>query len=116
MASRATATAGVPKSAAALDALTRETIQQELVRVVAETGKTVLFITHQIDEAIVLADRIAVLSARPGRVARIIDVNLPKPRTLALKRTPEFNAMVDDVWKRIAGAEHGETQAAQAHA
>lgn len=100
MASRATATAGVPKSAAALDALTRETIQQELVRVVAETGKTVLFITHQIDEAILLADRIAVLSARP----------------LALKRTPEFNAMVDDVWKRIAGAEYGETQAAQAHA
>lgn len=104
---------------AALDALTRETMQQELVRIVAETGKTVLFITHQIDEAILLADRIAVLSARPGRVARIIDVNLPKPRTLALKRTPEFNAMVEDVWALIAGAEHGETEEgkpAQAHA
>jgi NitT/TauT family transport system ATP-binding protein len=104
---------------AALDALTRETMQQELVRIVAETGKTVLFITHQIDEAILLADRIAVLSARPGRVARIIDVNLPKPRTLALKRTPEFNAMVEDVWALIAGAEHGEREEgkpAQAHA
>lgn len=100
---------------AALDALTRESMQQELVRIVAETGKTVLFITHQIDEAILLADRIAVLSARPGRVARIIDVNLPKPRTLALKRTPEFNAMVEEVWGLIAGAEQGGTDAAVAH-
>jgi NitT/TauT family transport system ATP-binding protein len=93
---------------AALDALTRESMQQELVRIVAETGKTVLFITHQIDEAILLADRIAVLSARPGRVAKIIDVDLPKPRTLALKRTPEFNAMVEEVWGLIAGFEKGE--------
>ncbi|HVZ53445.1 MAG TPA: ABC transporter ATP-binding protein [Pseudolabrys sp.] len=92
---------------AALDALTRESMQQELVRIVAETGKTVLFITHQIDEAILLADRIAVLSARPGRVAKIIDVDLPKPRTLALKRTPEFNAMVEEVWELIAGFEKG---------
>ena len=98
---------------AALDALTRETMQQELVRIVAETGKTVIFITHQIDEAILLADRIAVLSARPGRVARIIDVNLPKPRTLALKRTPEFNSMVDEVWELIAGDVHGEAPPTQ---
>jgi NitT/TauT family transport system ATP-binding protein len=92
---------------AALDALTRESMQQELVRIVAETGKTVLFITHQIDEAILLADRIAVLSERPGRVARIVEVDLPKPRTLALKRTAEFNAMVEEIWALIAGAEQG---------
>lgn len=96
---------------AALDALTRESMQQELVRIVAETGKTVLFITHQIDEAILLADRIAVLSARPGHVAKIIDVDLPKPRTLALKRTPKFNAMAEEVWSLIAGFEKGEAAA-----
>ena len=91
---------------AALDALTREAMQQELVRIVAETGKTVIFITHQIDEAVLLADRIAVFSARPGRVARIINVDLPKPRTLNLKRTPEFQAIVEDVWALIAGDTH----------
>jgi NitT/TauT family transport system ATP-binding protein len=93
---------------AALDALTREAMQQELVRIVAETGKTVVFITHQIDEAVLLADRIAVFSARPGRVARIIDNDLPKPRTLALKRTPEFNTIAEEVWALIAGGGQGQ--------
>jgi ABC-type nitrate/sulfonate/bicarbonate transport system ATPase subunit len=93
---------------AALDALTREAMQQELVRIVAETGKTVVFITHQIEEAVLLADRIAVFSARPGRVARIIDNDLPKPRTLALKRTPEFNAIAEEVWSMIAGGGQGQ--------
>ncbi len=98
---------------AALDALTRETMQQELVRIAGEAGKTVLFITHQIDEAVLLADRIAVLTARPGRLARIIDVDLPKPRTLALKRKPEFQAIVEDVWELIAGP--GQRENAMAH-
>jgi NitT/TauT family transport system ATP-binding protein len=87
---------------AALDALTREQMQQELVRIVAETGKTVIFVTHQIDEAVLLADRIAVLSARPGRIVRIVDVDLARPRTLDLKRTPEFHAVVEEVWNLIA--------------
>ena len=87
---------------AALDALTREHMQQELVRIVAETSKTVLFITHQIDEAVLLADRIAVFSARPGRIARIIDVDLPRPRTLDVKRTPRFQQLVEQVWSLIA--------------
>ena len=101
---------------AALDALTRESMQQELVRIVAETRKTVLFITHQIDEAVLLADRIAVLSARPGRVVRIINVDLPKPRTLALKRTPEFQAMVEEVWSLIAGPPQGQSDAQRTEA
>src|SRR5204862_6781981 len=87
---------------AALDALTREAMQHELLRIVAETGKTVLFITHQIEEAVLLADRIAVLSARPGRLQRIIAVDLPRPRTPAVKRTARFLALVDDVWRMIA--------------
>ena len=89
---------------ASLDALTRELMQQELVRIVAETGKTVLFITHQIEEAVLLADRIAVLSARPGRLMRIIDIDLPRPRMLDIKRTPRFQALVEEVWGLIAAS------------
>ena len=88
---------------AALDAITRETMQQELIRIVAGTGKTVLFITHQIDEAVLLADRIAVLSARPGRLRRLITVDLRKPRTLAAKRLPRFHQLADEVWGLIGG-------------
>jgi NitT/TauT family transport system ATP-binding protein len=91
---------------ASLDALTREAMQQELIRIVAETGKTVLFITHQIDEAVLLADRIAVLSARPGRLMRTIDVDLPHPRSLGIKRTPRFQGFVEEVWNLIAES-HG---------
>jgi NitT/TauT family transport system ATP-binding protein len=87
---------------AALDALTREAMQQELLRIVAETAKTVLFITHQIDEAVLLADRIAVFNARPGRLNRIVEVDLPRPRSLAVKRSAEFQKIVDDVWNMIA--------------
>ena len=92
---------------ASLDALTREAMQQELLRIVAETRKTVLFITHQIDEAVLLADRIAVFSARPGRLTCTVDVDLPRPRTLQEKRSPKFQAIVDHVWNVIAESHGG---------
>ena len=92
---------------AALDALTREAMQQELVRIVDETGKTVLFITHQIEEAVLLADRIAVFSARPGRLMRTIAVDLPRPRALGVKRTPRFQQLVEEVWGLIAESHGG---------
>lgn len=88
---------------AALDAITRETMQQELVRIVERTGKTVLFITHQIDEAVLLADRIAVFSARPGRLQKLVAVDLPRPRSLVVKRSPRFHALTDEVWGLIGG-------------
>ena len=91
---------------AALDALTREAMQQELLRIVAKTGKTVVFITHQIEEAVLLADRIAVFSARPGRLMRTIAVDLVRPRGLGVKRTPRFQELVEEVWGLIA-ASHG---------
>jgi NitT/TauT family transport system ATP-binding protein len=91
---------------ASLDALTREAMQQELLRIAAETGKTVLFITHQIDEAVLLADRIAVFSGRPGRLMRTIDVDLPRPRSLQIKRGAKFQGLVDEVWNLIAES-HG---------
>jgi NitT/TauT family transport system ATP-binding protein len=86
---------------AALDAQTREFMQQELLKVWSQTSKTVLFITHQIDEAIFLADRVVVMSARPGRIKAIFDIDIPRPRTLHVKREPKFLQYLDEVWTLI---------------
>src|SRR5712671_7886792 len=75
---------------AALDAQTREFMQSELLKIWAKARKTVLFITHQINEAVYLADRVAVMSARPGRLKAIFDIPFGRPRALALKRDPKF--------------------------
>src|SRR5690242_15718853 len=75
---------------AALDAQTREYMQEELLKIWSEARKTVLFITHQINEAVFLADRVAVMSARPGRVKGVIDIPFERPRTLRLKRDTRF--------------------------
>src|SRR5215467_32362 len=85
----------------ALDAQTREIMQTELMRIWEEGRKTVLFVTHQIDEAVFLSDRVLVLARRPGRIQETIDVALPRPRALAIKRTPEFTAYVDRIWRLI---------------
>jgi len=87
---------------AALDAQTRELMQAELLRIWAEARKTVLFITHQIDEAIYLADRVVVMSARPGRILADIPVDLGRPRDLRIKRTPEFTVLADQIWDLIS--------------
>ncbi|MCW5749551.1 MAG: ABC transporter ATP-binding protein [Alphaproteobacteria bacterium] len=76
----------------ALDALTRERMNLELQRVWMEERKTVIFITHDIQEAVFLADRVIVLTARPAEMAAAIDIELPRPRRLAMKTTPEFGA------------------------
>lgn len=86
---------------AALDSQTREIMQAELLRIWEESRKTVVMITHQIDEAVFLADRIIVFSARPGTVKRSIPVPFPRPRELGLKRTPEFGLIVDEIWQLI---------------
>ncbi|HZR97925.1 MAG TPA: ABC transporter ATP-binding protein [Chloroflexota bacterium] len=86
---------------AALDAQTREIMQQELLRIWRGYQKTVIFITHQIDEAIYLADRVFVFTVRPGRVKTVIRVPFARPRSLDIKRTPEFIGYVDQVWKLI---------------
>src|SRR5215212_618240 len=86
---------------AALDAQTREIMQAELLRIWSADRKTVIFITHQIDEAIFLADRVFVFTVRPGRVKTVIPVPFPRPRQLDIKRTPEFIGYVDQVWKLI---------------
>jgi len=86
---------------AALDAQTREFMQSELLKIWAKAQKTVLFITHQINEAIYLADRVAVMSARPGRVKDIFQVPFGRPRTLSLKRDPAFLQLEDKIWQLI---------------
>ena len=84
-----------------LDAQTREIMQAELMRIWSSGRKTVLFITHQIDEAVYLSDRVVVFSRRPGRISEIVAVGLPRPRPLSVKRSPEFVAYVERIWRLI---------------
>jgi len=86
---------------ASLDAQTREAMQEELLRIWKAAGKTVLFVTHQIDEAIFLSDRVIVFSARPGRVKASIAVDIERPRALRLKREARFHALEDRIWTLI---------------
>jgi NitT/TauT family transport system ATP-binding protein len=83
---------------AALDAQTREYMQAELLKIWTEARKTVVFITHQINEAVYLADRVIVMSPRPGRVKGEFRVPFDRPRTLALKRDPRFLEIEDAIW------------------
>lgn len=84
-----------------LDAQTREIMQTELLRIWAEGRKTVLFITHQIDEAVYLADRVIVFGRRPGRIQDVVQIELQRPRELSVKRDARFAPLVDRIWSRI---------------
>jgi NitT/TauT family transport system ATP-binding protein len=86
---------------ASLDAQTREFMQHELLRIWGETRKTALFITHDIKEAVYLADRVMVFSRRPGRLKACVEVALPRPRELSVKREPRFLEYEDEIWKSI---------------
>lgn len=78
----------------ALDAITRDELNLEMERVWERDRMTVLFVTHSIAEAVFLSDRVVVMSRNPGRISEIIDIDLPRPRTLELRETPEFSAYV----------------------
>ena len=88
----------------ALDALTRERMNLELLRIWSERRKTVLFITHDIQEAVFLADRVVVLTARPAAMAGSIEIDLPRPRSLKLRRDPRFAAYCGEIY-RLLGIE-----------
>src|SRR5262245_60134841 len=89
---------------AALDAMTREELGFELLRILADDQKTVVFVTHNIREAILLSDRVVAMSARPGRIARIVDVDLERPRVLGMEFTDRFKSYSDQVRSVIYNA------------
>jgi NitT/TauT family transport system ATP-binding protein len=89
----------------ALDEFTRERMNLELLRIVAQFKATTLFVTHNITEAIFLADKVCVMTPRPGRLAKIIDVPFKRPREISLEVTPEFNELVAEV-REVLGGDH----------
>ena len=86
---------------AALDAQTRDIMQAELLHIWQEAKKTVLFVTHQIEEAVYLSDRVIVMTKRPGRTKKIIDIPLPRPRDYEMRVTQEFNDLKLQLWNEL---------------
>ena len=83
----------------ALDAMTRQSLQDEMLRIAAERNATVLFVTHDLEEALYLGDRIIALYSNPGRIARVVDIPLPRPRNqLATREHPEFLRLRRDLF------------------
>jgi NitT/TauT family transport system ATP-binding protein len=89
----------------ALDAMTRETMNVELQRIWMESRKTILFITHSTSEAVFLADRVLVMTSRPGRIGDMLEIDLPRPRSLNVMNTPEFGAYVQRIRAALNAAE-----------
>ena len=91
---------------AALDAMTREELNLELLRIWQLTGRSIVFVTHNIPEAVLLSDRIAVMTPRPGRMRDIVEVDLPRPRSLSLMGDPRFGALADGIRAMLHGQAH----------
>ncbi|WP_307834373.1 ABC transporter ATP-binding protein [Paractinoplanes lichenicola] len=85
----------------AVDALTRVRLQEQLLQTWSQEKRTVVFITHDVDEAVFLANRVVVMAARPGRIVEIVDVDLPYPRTEELRLSPAFTALRNRVWSAV---------------
>jgi NitT/TauT family transport system ATP-binding protein len=86
---------------AALDAQTRDLMQAELLQIWERTRKTVLFVTHSIEEAAYLSDRVVIMTARPGRMKNVIKIDLPRPRDYEMRLTPEFNDIKAKIWNTL---------------
>jgi len=87
----------------ALDEFTRERLNLELMRIQSDLDATILFVTHNIQEAVFLADRVFVMTPRPGRLAATIDVPLPRPRTIEMTKSPEYNDLVFNIRDTLGG-------------
>jgi NitT/TauT family transport system ATP-binding protein len=87
----------------ALDAFTRDEMNLLLLRLWSESGQTIVFVTHNITEAIFLADRVVVMTPRPGRLARIYDIDLPRPRTIEMTFEPEFIELIQEIKAAVEG-------------
>ena len=86
---------------AALDAMTRQVMQQELLKIHESSGKTTVFVTHNIDEALLLADTIVVMSARPGRIKAVIENHLPRPRQIEVQLSPDYLEIKKEIWDYV---------------
>jgi NitT/TauT family transport system ATP-binding protein len=86
---------------AALDAQTRDLMQAELLQIWDRTKKTVIFVTHSIEEAAYLSDRVVVITSRPGRTKKVIDIKLPRPRDYEMRLSPEFNDVKAMIWNSL---------------
>jgi len=91
----------------ALDALTRVRLQEQLLTTWSMERRTVVFITHDVDEAVFLANRVVVMAARPGRIYDVVDVDLPYPRTEELRLSPEFTELRNRIWRSVYHQEAG---------
>ncbi len=87
----------------ALDEFTREKLHEDLLRIWRKTNKTIVFVTHNISESVFLSDRVCVLSPHPGRLSAVIDIDLPRPRTMELKNTPEFTGLISQIRNSFEG-------------
>lgn len=85
----------------ALDALTRVQLQDQLLAMWSKERRTVMFITHDVDEAVYLARRVVVMAARPGRLHKIVNVDLPYPRTEEMRLSPAFSELRNEVWRAV---------------
>jgi NitT/TauT family transport system ATP-binding protein len=95
----------------ALDEMTRERMNSEVLSIWARTGITVVFVTHSIPEAVFLSSRVAVMSARPGRITRIVDVDLPRPRGLETRESPAYFSHITEVREALRSSGPGESEA-----
>ncbi|MDR3318781.1 MAG: ABC transporter ATP-binding protein [Clostridiales bacterium] len=87
----------------ALDEFTREKLHEDLLSIWRKTNKTVVFVTHNIAESVFLSDRVCVLSPRPGRLSAVVDIDLPRPRTIEMRDTPEFGKYVAKIRSKFEG-------------
>ncbi|MFV0464483.1 MAG: ABC transporter ATP-binding protein [Lachnospiraceae bacterium] len=87
----------------ALDEFTKEKLHEDLLRIWAKTNKTVIFVTHNIQEAVFLSDRVCVLSPHPGRLSAVVDIDLPRPRQLSVRDSQHFNELVSKVRNSFEG-------------
>jgi len=93
----------------ALDEMTRERMNDEVLRIWEQTGTTIVFVTHSIPEAVFLSTRVVVMSARPGRITKVVDVDLPRPRTDAVRETEAYFALITEVREALRAGGGGLT-------